>query len=272
MRAGEAAASSVADGDRMVGVDRVARADAHECGAARLERLADRCRVVGAVTHDRLDPTRFEQVPRERTRVRRWRPSSRPRRGTPSGGRTRPPWHRRADVGARPGRRSGAAAAERRVRSTDRRSAPPGPRRRPERRRRRCWGTRVTPVIGSSRVATAWSRRARVASTRACSRPCPTASSSPPAPPAPASESHAAFANWSVSCSTYHEPPAMSITLARLLSSISTSWVLRHMRRPSSLPPVTSSSSCGRIVTASAPPTPAPKHSTVPRSRLTDTS
>ena len=91
----------------------------------------------------------------------------------------------------------------------------------------------------------------------AATRPLPSAACWPPARSICWNQSQAARASWSVSCSTYQEPPAGSITRARLDSSSSIAWVLRAIRRakssgrPSAL-------SKGSTVTASAPPTPAP--------------
>ena len=70
-----------------------------------------------------------------------------------------------------------------------------------------------------------------------------------------------------VRSSTYQDPPAGSTTEARALSSNSSNWVLRAVRRPNSLGRPRPESK-GRTVTASAPPTPAAKAATVPRSKL----
>ncbi len=78
----------------------------------------------------------------------------------------------------------------------------------------------------------------------------------------------AALARSSVSVSTYHEPCAGSVTRAAALSSWSTSWVLRAMRRAkaSGLP---SAQLNGSTVMASAPPKAAPAQAMVVRRMFT---
>ena len=76
-------------------------------------------------------------------------------------------------------------------------------------------------------------------------------------------------ASSSVSRSTYHEPPAGSMTRATWDSSASTDWVLRASRRPRSLGTAADRASWGSTVIASAPPTAAAKQAIVARSMFT---
>ena len=96
------------------------------------------------------------------------------------------------------------------------------------------FGNSVTPVIGAVRRLMSVSRFARTAAMRSLTTPASTAARNPPACSTSWNTSHAASARSAVSCSTYHEPPAGSITSARCDSIASTDCVLRATRRPSS--------------------------------------
>ena len=112
------------------------------------------------------------------------------------------------------------------------------------------------------------SRFARVSASSAPIVPSSRAASAPPARSMPVKTSHAAAASCSVSDSTYQEPPAASVTRARLDSSDRIDWVLRAMRRAkSSDRPIAASN--GVTVIASAPPTAAAKQPIVARSMFT---
>ncbi len=118
------------------------------------------------------------------------------------------------------------------------------------------------------RVATSRSRRVRTAPMRSSSSPESSAATAPPAASSSWKNAQAARASAAVCASTYQEPPAGSITRARCASSTSNAWVLRAIRRENgSDAPMAASN--GGTVTASAPPTPAAKPATVPRSRFT---
>ena len=91
----------------------------------------------------------------------------------------------------------------------------------------------------------------------------------PPAASISWNHAHAASASSSVKRSTYHEPPAGSMTSARCDSRIRIDCVLRPMRRPSSVASPPRRWSWGSTVTASAPATPAAKQATVERSMFT---
>ena len=72
-----------------------------------------------------------------------------------------------------------------------------------------------------------------------------------------------------MSFSTAYEPPAGSVTAATWDSSISSEEVLRAIRRPNASGRPERARRTARTVTASAPPTPAAKAATVPRSMFT---
>ena len=109
---------------------------------------------------------------------------------------------------------------------------------------------------------------ARTAATRSATSPESSAATAPPAASSSWKNAHAARASSSVSDSTNHEPPAGSITRARCASMTSSDWVLRAIRRENGVDEPSAASN-GATVTASAPPTPAAKPATVPRSRFT---
>ena len=73
-------------------------------------------------------------------------------------------------------------------------------------------------------------RAARVAAMRSSTMPASTAARKPPAASTSWKTSQARSASCSVSRSTYHDPPAGSITLATFDSIASTDWVLRARR------------------------------------------
>ena len=129
----------------------------------------------------------------------------------------------------------------------------------------------LTPVMGAVRRAAASARRSRTSATRSATRPASSAAITPPAASISWKNAHAAAASSRVRDSTNHEPPAGSITRARWASCTSRAWVLRAIRRENG-PDAPSAASKGDTVTASAPPTPAAKPATVPRSRLPYTS
>jgi len=129
-------------------------------------------------------------------------------------------------------------------------------------------GNSLTPVTGSRRCARSSLRAAQVRAIRSPTSPDDSAAACPPARSISWNQAQAARASSSVRLSTYQEPPAGSITRARCDSSTRIAWVLRAIRRakasgrPSAL-------SKGCTVTASAPPTPAARQATVPRSMFT---
>ena len=92
-------------------------------------------------------------------------------------------------------------------------------------------GKAETPVSSRAPVATALRRACNVRSRRAWKVPLATAFAMPPSASIAWKISQALRARSSVSFSTYQLPPAGSTTRPRPLSSISTSWVLRAMRR-----------------------------------------
>ena len=110
-------------------------------------------------------------------------------------------------------------------------------------------------------------RAAAVEAMRSATKPSSTARRNPPAFSISCNHVHAASASWSVSRSTYQDPPAGSATSARCDSAMRIDCVLRAMRRPSSVG--WRRPSCGSTVTASAPATPAAKQATVERSAFT---
>ena len=89
----------------------------------------------------------------------------------------------------------------------------------------------LTPVIGARRWAMSSARSSRAVASSASIVPSSSAASAPPARSIAVNRDHAARASSSVSDSMYQEPPAASITRARLDSSCRTDWVLRAMRR-----------------------------------------
>ena len=103
---------------------------------------------------------------------------------------------------------------------------------------------------------------------RSATSPESSAATTPPAASSSWKNAQAARASSSVRDSTNHEPPAGSITRARCASMTSSDWVLRAIRRENGVDDPSAASN-GATVTASAPPTPAAKPATVPRSRFT---
>ena len=130
------------------------------------------------------------------------------------------------------------------------------------------FGNSLTPVIASARVAMPAERACQVAASRRSSAPDRKASTIPPCASIAVNWAHAAWASSSVSRSTYQEPPAGSITPATDDSSSSTAWVLRAIRRGERVGEADRRVE-GCTVTASAPPTPAPKQASVVRSMFT---
>jgi len=128
-------------------------------------------------------------------------------------------------------------------------------------------GNSETPVTISDRVTSRARRAVQQAAASASIRPVVRAAFAPPTASMSRNLSQATSAIRRVRSSTYQDPPAGSTTEARALSSNSSNWVLRAVRRPNSLGRPRPESK-GRTVTASAPPTPAAKAATVPRSRL----
>ena len=135
--------------------------------------------------------------------------------------------------------------------------------------RRSVPGNALTPTIGARRWSMSAQRAAWVAATRRSTVPTSTARRKPPADSISWKTSQARSASCSVRRSTYHEPPAASITRVTFDSRASTAWVLRASRRPSSLGGAATNVSWGRTVMASAPPTAAAKQATVDRTMLT---
>ncbi len=130
------------------------------------------------------------------------------------------------------------------------------------------FGNSLTPVIGSRRWAIASERVAQVAAIRSATSPDRRPATIPPARSISVNQAQAASASSAVSDSTYQEPPAGSVTRIRLDSSCRRVWVLRAIRREKSSGRPRRVSN-GRTVTASAPPTPAPKQASVVRSMFT---
>ena len=91
-------------------------------------------------------------------------------------------------------------------------------------------GNSLTPMIGARRWSMSASRAARVAAMRSSTMPASTAARKPPAASTSWKTFQARSASSSVSRSTYHDPPAGSITLATFDSSSRTVWVLRASR------------------------------------------
>ncbi len=130
------------------------------------------------------------------------------------------------------------------------------------------FGNSLTPVIGYRRLAILSLLASQLLAKSWAKCPSRRASAWPPVRSIHWKNPQPARASSSVSRSTYQEPPAGSTTRERWDSSMRMEEVLRAMRRAnaSGRP---SASSKGRTVTASAPPTPAPRQAMVVRSMFT---
>ncbi len=195
-------------------------------------------------------------------RARCTRPAGRASPGTPAGG------HRSSASQASERSRQASYGCGRPVAPGARRAGAGGSGRRSTGCSARS-GNSLTPVIGVRRVATVCSRCARTAADPVGDEPGVQCGQRRRRRASISwKNAHAAAASSAVSDSTYQEPPAGSITRATCASSTSSAWVLRAIRRENgSDAPIAASK--GDTVTASAPPTPAAKPASVPRSRFT---